>query len=136
MKKLKVIEYALLALSFVVFVIAFVTVTGTESATLDLYLGWVYALIAVALVATLGFPLVKAFKNKKSLVKLLVLIGAVVVIFGGAYLIAPGKEIAINQEVTAGTLKFADTALYIVYLFVAAAVAALIWGGVRNAIKK
>lgn len=136
MKKLKVIEYALLALSVVVFVIAFATVTGIESATLDLYLGWVYALIAVALVATLGFPLIKACKNRKSLIKLLVIIGAVVVVFGGAYLIAPGKEIAINQEVSAGTLKAADTALYIVYLFVAAAVAALVWSGVRKSIKK
>jgi len=136
MKKLKVIEYALLALSAVVFVIAVATITGVESATLDLYMGWAYALIAVAIAATLGFPLVKAFKNKKSLIKLLVTIAAVIVVFGGAYLLAPGKPIEMNAQVSPSDFKFADTALYIAYLFVVAAIAALIWGGVRKAIKK
>lgn len=136
MKKLKVIEYALLALSAVVFVIAISTIKSTESATLDLYMGWAYALIAVAIAATIGFPLVKAFKNKKSLIKLLAIVAAVIVVFGGAYLIAPGNPIEMNAQVAPSDFKFADTALFIGYLFVAAAIAALIWSGVRNAIKK
>ena len=136
MKKLKVVEYALLALSAVVFVIAVTTIKGEDSPTLDLYMGWAYALIAVAIAATIGFPLVKAFKNKKSLVKLLILCAAVVVVFGGAYLLAPGKPIEMNAQVSPGDFKFADTALYIAYLFVGAAIAALLWSGVRKSLKK
>lgn len=136
MKKLKVIEYALLILSVVVFVIAVATIKDAGSATLDLYMGWAYALIAVALAVTLGFPLSKAIKDKKSLTKLLILIGAVVVVFGGAYLIAPGKPIEMNAQVNPGDFKFADTALFIVYLFVAAAIGTLAWSAIRKSIKK
>ena len=136
MKSLNIIKWVLLALSAVVFVIAFTTIKDIDSATLDLYMGWTYALIAVALVATLGFPLVKAFKNKKSLIKLIILIIAIVVIFGGAYLIAPGTPLNITTQSTPGELKFADAALYITYLFIAAAVVALVWTGIRNSIKK
>jgi len=136
MKKLKVIELALLFISAILFVIAVATIKDADSASLDLYMGWAYALIAVALAATLGFPLVKAFKDKKSLTKLLILVAAVIVVFGGAYLIAPGKPIEMNAQVDPRDFKFTDAALYIGYLFVAAAIAALVWSGVRKAIKK
>jgi len=136
MKKLKVIEYALLALSAVVFVIAVSTIKDVSSGTLDLYLGWAYALIAVALAVTLGFPLAKAVKDKKKLTKLLVLIAAVVVLFGGAYLIAPGKPIDINAQVDPSDFKFADAALFICYIFVAGAIVTLAWSAVRKSIKK
>jgi hypothetical protein len=41
-----------------------------------------------------------------------------------------------NNEVPASQFKFADTALYVVYLFVAGAFIALLWSGIRKAIKK
>jgi len=136
MKKLKIVEIVLLAVSVLVFILAFVGIKHIDSPMLNLYLGWVYVLMACALVATLAFPLMNAFKNKKSLYKLLILIAAVVVIFGGAYLIAPGSPVEMNNEVPASQFKFADTALYIVYLFVAGAFCALVWSGIRKAIKK
>ena len=136
MKKLKIVEIVLLAVSVLVFILAFVGIKHIDSPMLNLYLGWVYVLMACALVATLAFPLMNAFKNKKSLYKLLILIAAVVVILGGAYLIAPGSPVEMNNEVPASQFKFADTALYIVYLFVAGAFCALVWSGIRKAIKK
>jgi hypothetical protein len=135
-KTMKFVEILLLVISVVVFVLAMLLVKGIDSPMLDGYLGWTYILIAIALVFTLGFPLIGAFKNKKSLLKLILLIVAVVVVFGGAYLLAPGNAINVNTEASAGTFKFADAALYIVYLFVAAAFIALIWGAVHKAIKK
>ncbi len=136
MKSLNIIKWVLLALSFVVFVIAASTITGVDSATLDLYMGWTYVLVAVALVATLGFPLMKAIKDKKSLVKLLVFVVAAVVILGGAYALAPGGEVSFKSGVTPGESKFSDAALYVAYLFVAGAVVSLVWTGIRNSIKK
>ena len=136
MKRMKIVEIALLVISVVVFIIAFVGIKNIDSPMLNMYLGWVYILMACALIATLAFPLANAFKNKKSLIKLLVLIAAVVVIFGGAYLIAPGSPVEMNNEVPVSQFKFADTALYIVYLFVVAAFVALLWSGIRKAIKK
>ena len=127
MKVIKYIEYALLVLSLVLFIIAFSAIQTVDSPMLNVFLGWAYILVAVALIFTLGFPLVNAFKDKKSLIKLIVLVVGAVVIFGGAYLIAPGNPISVNTNVDEGTFKFADAAIYICYLFVAGAAVALIW---------
>jgi len=135
MKVIKYVEYALLVLSLILFVIAFSAIQTVDSPMLNVFLGWAYLLIAAALVFTLGFPLANAFKDKKSLMKLVAFVVAVVVIFGGAYLIAPGNAINVNTAADAATFKFADAALYICYLFVAGAIVALIWSGIRKAIK-
>ena len=135
MKVLKYIEYALLVISLVLFAIGLVTIKNTDSGMLNLYLGWTYILVAAALIFAIGFPLINSFKDKKSLKKLLILLVAVVVIFGGIYLLAPGNAIKVNTVVSESTFKFADAALYICYLFVAASIIALIWGAVRKSTK-
>lgn len=136
-KTMKVIEIILMVISLAVFVMAMMLIgDNIDAPMLDGYLGWTYILLGIALVFTIGFPLVRAFKNKKSLLKLILLIVAVVVVFGGAYIIAPGNAISVNTDATADTFKFADAALYIVYVFVAVAFLSLIWGAVRKAIKK
>ena len=61
---------------------------------------------------------------------------AVVVIVGGAWMLAPGKPIDTNQITTARDFKLADAVLFVSYLAIAGAVCALIWSAVRNAIKK
>lgn len=136
MKKIKIIEYALLVLSFIVFIIAFVNITSVDSPMLDVYLGWTYALIAIALVAAVGFPLVKALGNRKSLRNLVILIVGAVVLVCGVYLLAPGKAIDVNTTVDAATFKFSDAALFLTYIFLAASVVALIWGVVHQAAGK
>ncbi|MBQ0024144.1 MAG: hypothetical protein KBT00_00255 [Bacteroidales bacterium] len=135
MKLLKYIEYALLIISLIVFVIGLTTISTESSPALNIYLVWTYILVAAALIFTIGFPLVKAFSDKKSLKKLIILVVAAIVVFGGIYLIAPGKAIDVNTVVSEGTFKFADAALYICYLFVGASVVALIWSAAHKAIK-
>lgn len=136
MKVFKYIEYALLAISLVLFVIAMPSIVTVDSPMLNVTLGWAYVLVAISLIFTLGFPLVHAFTDKKSLVKLIALVVAVVVIVGGAYLIAPGNPVNVNTNVTEATFKFTDAALFICYLFVATALVVLVWSGVRKVINK
>jgi len=136
MKKIKLIEYALLVLSFIVFIIAFVNIKSVDSPMLNVYLGWTYALIAIALVAALGFPLVKAVQDKKSLRNLLLLVVGAVVLVGGVYLLAPGKAIDVNTTVDAGTFKFSDAALFLTYIFLGASIIALLWSVIHQATGK
>lgn len=136
MKIWKYIEYVLLILSLILFIVFFVVnPTSTESSMLDGYLGWAYVLLGVAVVAALGFPLIQAFKSKKGIIGLLALIIGVVVVCGGIYLIAPGNEIPVNTVVEKGVFKFTDAALYLTYLFIAASLVAVVWGIIRSAIK-
>ena len=134
----KILELILFVVSLVLFGIVFANnPKTTDAACLDPFLYWIYALLVLALCVTLLFPLVGAFKSKKKLIRLITLILAVVVIVGGAWLLAPGTPIDVNaSKVEAGTFKFADAVLYVTYLVVCAAVVSLVWSAIRNAVKK
>ena len=135
-KLFKLIELVLLVLSLVAFVVYFACNNGTaEDGLLNMYLYWTYALLAIAIVLVVLFSLAKAFKSKKGIIGLVAIIVGVVVVLGAAYLLAPGTPVG-TKTYDAGTLKFADTALYVTYLFFAASILALVWGLVRNALKK
>ena len=132
-----ILELILFLVSLVLFVVVLVSKpTGVDSGSLDTFLYWIYVLVLFAICVTLLFPLIAAFKDKKKLLRLVLLIVAVVVIVGGAWLIAPGKAIETNQVTTPGDFKLADTVLFVSYLMVAAAIVALIWSAIRNAVKK
>ena len=135
MKTWKYIEYVLLILSLIIFIVFFVVnPTTTDNAMLDGYLGWAYILLAISLILALGFPLVRAFKSKKGIIGLLALIIGAVVVCGGIYMIAPGNAINVNTAVSPATFKFTDAALYLTYLFIAASIVAVVWGIIRSAI--
>lgn len=130
-------EYALLVLSLIAFLIVFIaSPETTESGALDTYMVWVYILLVACIALAVGFPLVKAFTTKGGLKKLLIYLVAAVVIIGGCYVLAPGDVINVNTQATEGTFKFADAALYITYIFLCGSLVALVWGSVRNALKK
>ncbi len=133
----KILELVLFLVSLVLFVVVLMNKpTGPDSGVLDMFMYWIYCLVLLAICVSLLFPLFAAFKDKKKLVKLVALVVAVVVIVGGAWLLAPGTPIESKATTNPGDFKLADTVLYITYLFIAAAVCALVWSGVRKAVKK
>ena len=133
----KILELILFVVSLVLFAIVFTAKpTTTDSASLDAFLYWIYALVCLALCVTLLFPLFGAFKSKKKLLRLVILILGVVVIVGGAWLLAPGTPIETKATVADGDFKFADTVLYVTYFVVCVAILSLIWSGLRKVIKK
>ena len=133
----KILELILFVISLALFVVVLVNKpTAIESGSLDIFLYWIYVLILFAVCVTLLFPLVAAFKDKKKLIRLLILCVAVVVIVGGAWLLAPGTAIETKATTNPSDFKLADAVLYITYLMICAAVVSLIWSGLRKAIKK
>ena len=133
----KILELVLFLVSLVLFVVVFMAKpTTTENAALDTFMYWIYVLVVLALCVTLLFPLFGAFKSKKKLLRLIVLILGVVVIVGGAWLLAPGTPIETKATVAEGDFKFADTVLFVTYFVVCAAIVALIWSAIRKAITK
>ena len=133
----KILELVLFLVSLVLFAIVFTAKpTTTDNVALDTFLYWIYALVFLALCVTLLFPLFGAFKSKQKLLRLIVLILGVVVIVGGAWLLAPGTPIETKATVAEGDFKFADTVLYVTYFVVCAAIVALVWSAIRKAIVK
>ena len=133
----KILELVLFLVSLVLFAIVFTAKpTTTDNVALDTFLYWIYALVFLALCVTLLFPLFGAFKSKKKLLRLITLILGVVVVVGGAWLLAPGTPIETKATVADGDFKFADTVLYVTYFVVCVAILSLIWSAARKAIKK
>lgn len=134
MKVWKYLEYGLLIISLVLFVVYFLS-PAKDGVMLDGYLGWAYILLIAGLVLAILFPLADSFKSAAGIKKLLLLIVGVVVVFGGIYMLAPGNPIEVNTAVENSTFKFTDAALYVTYLFILAALGAIIWSIIHNAIK-
>ena len=133
----KILELILFVVSLVLFGIVFAANPKTTDApSLNPFLYWIYVLVVLALCVTLLFPLFGAFKSKKKFLRLIILVLAVVVIVGGAWLLAPGSAIDVNTPTTPRDFKFADAVLYITYLSICGALVALIWSAIRNAVKK
>ena len=110
----------------------------------DLLLYWNYVLVALVIIATFGFviaKLVETFKvdAKKGLVSVGVVLGAIALCAVCWFLGSPEKIEILGYEGTDNVgpmAQMTDAIMYLVYILVAATVAALVWGVVYTKVKK
>ena len=136
MKLAKYLKWILLGISAILLVVFFLLPHNTTSDPMvDTYIIWAYVLVAIALVLVLFFLLLDVSKSKKSLITFIALIVGAVVLVAACWLLAPGGEVATNAAYAPKVSKFSDAALYVTYAMVIAAIAAIIWSAISNAIK-
>ena len=136
MKLAKYLKWILLGISAILLVVFFLLPHNTTSDPMvDTYIIWAYVLVAIALVLVLFFLLLDVSKSKKSLITFIALIVGAVVLVAACWLLAPGGDVATNATYTPKVSKFSDAALYVTYAMVIAAIAAIIWSAISNAIK-
>ena len=136
MKLAKYLKWILLGLSAILLVVFFLLPHNTTSDPMvDTYIIWAYVLVAIALVLVLIFLLIDVSKSKKSLITFLALIVGAIVLVAVCWLLAPGGEVATHADYTPKVSKFSDAALFVTYAMVIAAIAAIIWSAISNAIK-
>lgn len=136
MKLAKYLKWILLGISAILLVVFFLLPHNTTSDPMvDTYIIWAYVLVAIALVLVLFFLLLDVSKSKKSLITFIALSVGAVVLVAACWLLAPGGEVATNAAYTPKVSKFSDAALYVTYAMVIAAIAAIIWSAISNAIK-
>ena len=152
-KYIKYLSYLLLLLGvgvFAYFVAA--SAMNTEPATefpvgtvgnamgVNAMLIYAYIIFAIALILAVLFPIVNIVSNPKGAMRTLIGVIAMVVIFGGSYLIASDAPVPNPAENgffdNPAMLKLTDVGLYSAYAIFAIAVLVILWGEVRNAIKK
>ena len=147
----KILEICLLVISLVGLIAFFIyngntgmyTVANEAEALattglLDIVLFWAYALVIAALILVVVLSLINMAGNRKSLRKTGSVVLIAVVLIGASFLLASGDPIAVNMAVqpSHATLKMTDTLLNLSYALVVIALLALVWGSVRNLIKK
>lgn len=136
-KLFKWLMLGLIVVSVVLLIVG--SVAGFESndgKMTDVLLYWGYAMIGLAIVATVVFGLWISIKNNpKVLVKLGIGLAGVAAVCLVAYLLAPGKPaMGMLVQPDGATLKLTDTILNLTYFAGAAAIIAIIVGEVRLAI--
>lgn len=102
-------------------------------------LTWAYIILGLALASAVVFPLISMFSNPKGAVRTLVgLVVAVAAIFGLYSLSSAAPMLLPNGDVfdNVATLKLTDTGLYIAYIVMAAAFAAILFGELKSVFKK
>jgi hypothetical protein len=100
-----------------------------------LYVG--YALITIAVLSAIVFPLIQGLQNPKSLVKSLIGVGALVVLFIIGYALS-SSTVAANwaaKGITEGTSKLVGAGLIMFYIVLITAALGLIYSEISKAFK-
>jgi hypothetical protein len=117
----------------VVFAVA-ALVNGDSS--IDLLLRYTYVLLIAAVVIWVGLAIFITGKNNpKNLIKAAIVVVAVAVLVFAAYALSSGAPaVNVKTQPSATWLKMTDTMLLLTYILGGAAVVAVIFGAVRDAI--
>lgn len=100
---------------------------------------YTYILIGIAIVVAVIFPLVNIVKNPKGSMRTLMGLLLMVVVLGIGYLLSKTDPIPNSGGGyfdDAATLKLTDTGLYATYLMLVLAFGVILFGEIKNAIKK
>ncbi len=106
----------------------------------DIALVWAYILILLTLVASIVFPLISVFSNRKGLMRLgMVLVGAALMVVI-SYLLSKDTPINIigytgTENSDPGTLKMIDTVLFVTYMLFGLAIASILYAIASKAFK-
>jgi len=108
-----------------------------ELFTVGLLLYWTYLLIVIAAVLAVVFPVIFMIQNPKGIKKTLVGIGAMVLLFLIAYLIASDEVLPKYEKygVDSSTSKQVGMGLIATYLFGLGAIGAIIYSAVSRIFK-
>jgi len=96
---------------------------------IDVGLFLAYILIGVCALAAIGMPLVKAFGDPQSLKKMGMGVGAVLVVFIVAYIIADGTP---YEEASAGTSRMVGAGLITMYLLSFLAIGGIVFTEIQK----
>lgn len=102
------------------------------------FLQWTYALIGVATVLAILFPIINTISNPSGAKSVLVGVGALVVVVGLSYVLAGDEVLAKYQQygTTPSSSKWVSTGLIMFYLLAAAAIGITIVAEVARVFKK
>ena len=110
----------------------------------DVFLYWIYALVALVILVTFGFVLAKLVETfkvdpKAGVRSILVVLAAVGICALCWFLGSPEKMEIIGYEGTdnvGNMARLSDAIMYLVYILTASTVAALVWGVIYTKVKK
>ena len=110
----------------------------------DLFLGWIYILVALVILVTLGVTIwkfVETFRvdKKAALTSLGVVIAAVALCALCWFLGSPEKMEIVGYEGTdnvGNMARLSDAIMYLVYILTASTIVALVWGVIYTKVKK
>ncbi len=138
MKYIKYTSLVLIVVS-VIFTILFMVAPATKEnmGMVGPFLSWGYVLTGLAIVLSVGLPLIDMLKDPKKMKKTAINFGLVILIFVIAYLLASPEALNVNVDPmpTEATWKWTDTGLIMMYILAFAAFAAIVAGGLVNAIR-
>ena len=135
MKLARILELILLGISAVLLVLFFTSPHDTASDPIvNTYLYWTYILFFVALVLLVIFQLIQIFSSKRGIINFVLLLVGIAVLDGLSFVLAKGGPVNTSVAYTESVSKFSDAALILTYILGGAAIVALLWSVIKNAI--
>lgn len=135
---MKFINYLAWILGGISVIILILFVFNTSNMNMiGFFLTWGYVLLAIAVIAAVGLPLIYMIQNPKMLKKTAMYVGIIAAIAIISYLLASEKPIAVATDVqpSPSTLKWTDTGIIAMYFFLVGAILTILVGGVVNMVR-
>ncbi|OQC39507.1 MAG: hypothetical protein BWX62_00860 [Bacteroidetes bacterium ADurb.Bin037] len=135
----KITLIALMVISLVMTVLYFL---NTEGDNLEgwtyAFLNWAYIMLALAIVLIIVLPFLTIRQRKINYKSVIFTIVGIVVVLGGAYLLAPATPVVLaTGAVHEGpAVKLTETGLIVTYFLIAVAFLSIIGGAVYNGLRK
>jgi hypothetical protein len=103
----------------------------------NILLQWFYVILGLAVVCMIVFSIVSLLQNPKSAVQSLLGLAAVVVVVGISWALSSGETVVTPTKTytDVSMLKLADTSLFAMYVLLAGAILAVIFGELRGFFK-
>lgn len=102
---------------------------------LDIGLYVFYALLAIAIIAAIAFPIVNSLKTPKALLRSVAGVGAILVLFGIAYAVSSSEVTPSGRLITPGGAKLISAGLITFYITLILAILAVAYSEISKALK-
>ena len=139
----KIFSWGVMGVSVLIALIFFIRISGVDApaeqhTVAASYINWAIILLGIAAVLAVIFPLIYFLFNPKNVLKVLLALGALVVVFVVAYLLADTTPIitatsSIEPNFSnPSVLAFADTGIFATYILLGIALFLLLFTGLRG----
>lgn len=139
---IKIFSWGVMGVSVLIALIFFIRISGAapedETIIAASYINWAIILLGIAAFLAVIFPLIYFLFNPKNVLKVLLALGALVVVFVVAYLLADTTPIITATSATEpnfsnpSVLAFADTGIFATYMLLGIALFLLLFTGLRG----
>jgi len=131
----KINRIALYVITGIGVILTILTIANPVDSIINMFIVLAYILFGVGIIAALGGSLMKAISNPKNIKGSLIGLGVIVVITIIGYALASDEVLKNYGDITPSSSRWSEAGLFMLYIFFALAVLAILYSNISKSLK-